>query len=383
MTFVREATWVAPPIGESYEKYSDEDIQRFKTDPEHHISLRRAIESRMNATFEIFHTGSELQKKTRAYMEYEMSRKLNNPELEKVLVPEWSVGCRRITPGTNYLESLNDPKVQTVFANIEKITETGVICDNGNEYPVDVLICATGFDTTFKPRFPLVGPTGEQLADVWKQEPKAYLGIAAPNYPNYMFTLGPNCPIGNGPVLPSIEAEVDYIVAMLTKFQKENIRSFDVRQDATETFNEWKDEFMSSTIWTEECRSWYKSGSAFGKVAALWPGSTLHYLEALKTPRYEDWQWTYQEGVNRWAFLGNGHSSAEKRAGGNLSYYIRNQDDSEIDPCLKGALETARPLLEAAATPETAAQSRFEPSTLDSNGTPADVQKGTKVVEAY
>ena len=35
------------------------------------------------------------------------------------------------------------------------------------------------------------------------------------------------------------------------------------------------------------------------------------------------------------AFLGNGFSSAEKRTG-DLSYYIRNGDDSAVDPCLKG-----------------------------------------------
>jgi cyclohexanone monooxygenase len=55
-------------------------------------------------------------------------------------------------------------------------------------------------------------------------EPKAYLGVAAHGYPNYFMTLGPNCPIGNGPVLSSIEAEVEYIIGFMTKFQKENIR---------------------------------------------------------------------------------------------------------------------------------------------------------------
>lgn len=81
-------------------------------------------------------------------------------------------------------------------------------------------------------------------------------------------------------------------------------------------------------------RSWYKAGSIDGKVAALWPGSTLHYLETLKEVRWEDWDIEYQAGENMWSFLGNGHSSAEMR-NGDLSYYIRNQDDSIIDPCLK------------------------------------------------
>ena len=170
--------------------------------------------------------------------------------------------------------------------------------------------------------------------DPGADEPKAYLGVAAPNYPNYFMTLGPNCPIGNGPVLIAIEAEVDYIVRMLSRFQKENFRSFDVKSGPVDALCAWKDDFMSRTIWTEECRSWYKAGSVHGKVAALWPGSTLHYLEALREIRWEDWTIEYQEDANPWSFLGNGHSTAEKRTG-DLSYYIRNHDDAPVDPCLK------------------------------------------------
>jgi cyclohexanone monooxygenase len=107
----------------------------------------------------------------------QMKEKLRNPQLENLLVPEWSVGCRRITPGTNYLESLSDSNVKVVYGEITQVTETGVICDNGaGEYPVDVLICATGFDTTFKPRFPLVNGSGEDLRDVWSSTLLALVG---------------------------------------------------------------------------------------------------------------------------------------------------------------------------------------------------------------
>jgi cation diffusion facilitator CzcD-associated flavoprotein CzcO len=69
---------------------------------------------------------------------------------------------------------------------------------------LDVLICATGFDTSYRPRFPLIGPKGQSLADVWENEPKSYLGMAAHDFPNYFMFLGPNSPVGNGPVLIAI-----------------------------------------------------------------------------------------------------------------------------------------------------------------------------------
>jgi cation diffusion facilitator CzcD-associated flavoprotein CzcO len=168
VTFIREATWVAPPIGAEYKAYSEEEKKKFAEDPAHHLEERHKIEQGMNGGFAIFHKDSEAQAHLRGYMQNEMETKLKDKALEKVLIPEWAVGCRRITPGTNYLESLHDPNVKVIFGEITHITETSVVCDNGSDNPVDVLICATGFDTTFKPRFPLVGSTGEQLSALWK-----------------------------------------------------------------------------------------------------------------------------------------------------------------------------------------------------------------------
>jgi cyclohexanone monooxygenase len=37
-------------------------------------------------------------------------------------------------------------------------------------------------------------------------------------------TLGPNCPVGNGLVLIAIEAQIDYIIQMLAKMRKENVK---------------------------------------------------------------------------------------------------------------------------------------------------------------
>jgi cyclohexanone monooxygenase len=169
INFIREPTWVAPPLGQGYTPYSEEERKRFANDPEHHLQTRKEIEQSMNKSFGMFHSGSMEQAQVRAYMESLMKEKIKNPKLEKLLIPEWSVGCRRITPGTNYLESLGDPNVEVVFGEITQITKTGVVCNDGSgEHPVEVLVCATGFDTTFKPRFPLIGWTGEDLADLWK-----------------------------------------------------------------------------------------------------------------------------------------------------------------------------------------------------------------------
>ena len=202
-TFIREPTWVSPIPGLEQHVFSDEEKEAFATRPGMLTEYRKDIERGMNSTFSVFLKNTQGQGDTREYMTKQMTDKLQGTNLEGVLVPEWSVGCRRITPGVGYLESLGNEKTHVVYGNIDQVTPRGCV-SGGVEYPVDVLICATGFDTTFRPRFPVIGPKRNNLQDDWKDEPKSYFGIAAPNIPNYMMFLGPNSPVGNGPVLSAV-----------------------------------------------------------------------------------------------------------------------------------------------------------------------------------
>ncbi|KAL3462618.1 hypothetical protein BJX64DRAFT_276962 [Aspergillus heterothallicus] len=325
-TFIREPTWVSPVKGLEQHIFTDEEKRTFATNSAHLTEYRRGIESGMNGQWAIFLRHTEGQRSTREYMTQQMKEKLRNPALEEVLIPEWSVGCRRITPGVGYLESLGHAKTQVVYGNIDAVSERGCICDDGKEYPVDVLICATGFDTSFRPRFPIIGPSGNNLQDDWQREPQSYLGIAAAGIPNYLTFLGPNSPVGNGPVLSAIEAQADYMMKLIDRYQTTNIKTFAPRADAVREFIEFKDQLMQRTVWADGCRSWYKA-DVDGPVTGLWPGSTLHYIEAMSEVRMDDWEVEYKG--NRFAWLGNGYSQTEIDETADWAYYIRDRDDGE------------------------------------------------------
>ncbi|RFU26005.1 hypothetical protein B7463_g10330, partial [Scytalidium lignicola] len=344
-TFIREPTWVSPIQGLEQHVYSKEELESFANEPGLLLEYRKANETSLDTITNIFLKGSSSQKETRELMTRQMKEKLQNDYLAAKLIPDWGVGCRRLTPGINYLETLGASNVSVVYGEINEITENGCICDDGKEYPVDVLICATGFDTTFKPRFPLIGLNGVDLRDQWATEPKGYIGLAAPNVPNYFQFLGPNCPIGNGPVISAIgelrdaissviynlltftmtEYQAEYMLKFCDRWQTENIHSFTPNQEAVDDFCEFTNEWMKKTVWDEECRSWYKGGSSTGRVTALWPGSTLHYIEFLSHVRADDWDIIY-EG-NRFASLGNGQSQTELDFSGDWAWYIREEDD--------------------------------------------------------
>jgi cyclohexanone monooxygenase len=68
--------------------------------------------------------------------------------------------------------SIHQPHVELVTDHIKKITKDGIVTVNDRLINVDRIISATGFDTTFKPKYPFQGRDGRDLGDVWAKRPK-------------------------------------------------------------------------------------------------------------------------------------------------------------------------------------------------------------------
>jgi cation diffusion facilitator CzcD-associated flavoprotein CzcO len=205
-----------PTQGFTQQNYTPSEVSKFRDSPDTHLEYRKGQEMRLNSLFSMFVAESPVQAMLREDLEKQMKEKLatlasndgseNGVEniWEERLVPKFGVGCRRITPGIGYLESLSKPNVSVIYGGISKITERGVVSEStGEEHELDVLICATGFDTGYKPRFKVYGEDGREMSEEWAKsgEIKAYFGMGVAGYPNYFVVIGPNSPIGNGPVL--------------------------------------------------------------------------------------------------------------------------------------------------------------------------------------
>lgn len=161
--------------------------------------------------------------------------------------------------GDPYLKAIQEPNVDVHFAKVNKITEDSVIDSNGNEKKVDTIVCATGFDVSYRPRFPVVGRDGVDLADKWKICPEAYLGITVPDMPNFITFIGPTWPVENGSVMGPLNSVGDYAIKFIKKMQGEAIRSIMPKQDITDAFNAHTQEFIKHTVWSSDCRAWYRS----------------------------------------------------------------------------------------------------------------------------
>ena len=244
-----------------------------------------------------------------------------NKELAAKLTPEWEVGCRRATPGPGYLEAFTQSNVSLVTIPISHIVSTGIVTKDGTHHEFDVIVCATGFDVSHRPPFPLIGLNNVKLVDYWKDEPFSYLSLAVPNFPNLFFFSGPNAPVGHGSLMAALSWSANYICQWLTKISTEDIKYIVPTAEAMEEFNTYGDEIMERLVWSGGCRSWYKNNRVDGRVTAIWQGSAIGYKEVISELRPEDFRIVWRSR-NRFRWMGNGRTRIEAVAGADLAFYL-------------------------------------------------------------
>ncbi|KAK5136660.1 hypothetical protein LTR08_002313 [Meristemomyces frigidus] len=326
--WIRSPIWITAGFAQTWAgkdgsnfAYTPEQLKYLEENPEKYLEYRKQIENELNQRFKFIIKGSAEAKEAREFSHKQMERHLqgNARLIDKVIPKTFNPGCRRPTPAPGYLDALVAPNA-TIFTDaIGRITPTGFTDHAGTEHEVDVIICATGFDTSWRPRFPLLNGSNVDLRDFWAEEVTSYLSIAIPTFPNHFTFCGPYGPLGHGSFMPLIEQWTRYMFAVITKAQEENIKSFTPRLDLSKQFRQHSDLFLQRTAWTSPCRSWFKQGKRDGQ-AAIYPGSRLHFLHLLERPRFEDFEIGYWD-ENRFAFLGNGFDTREGD-GRDVTHYL-------------------------------------------------------------
>ena len=200
---------------------------------------------------------------------------VDDPKTAEALKPYYPYGCKRPTFHDEYLPTFNRPHVtlvDTAPRGVSRINERGVVHD-GVEYPLDVLIYATGFQWMATSTFNMItGRNGETLQHKWQTEgTRTFLGLHSNGFPNLFIVSGPQGGGGSFNFTNAIEEHGDYIVWMLTTMRDGGHRVVDVKK-APE--NEYAEHCRQADVVSRPLRDCISYYNGHGDAE---PGSLAYY----------------------------------------------------------------------------------------------------------
>ena len=200
---------------------------------------------------------------------------VKDPKTAAALKPYYPYGCKRPTFHDEFLPSFNLPHVQLVDTaplGVSRINANGVVHD-GVEYPLDVLIYATGFQWMATSTFNMItGRGGQTLREKWQSEGvKTFLGLHSNGFPNLFILSGPQGGGGQFNFTRGIEGHTDYVIWMLTTLREQGANIVDIRKEPENAYAEHCREADLSTRPLRDCLSYYNGDGAAE------PGSLAYY----------------------------------------------------------------------------------------------------------
>ena len=202
---------------------------------------------------------------------------------EKLSNIDHPYAAKRPPIDTDYFEAFNRDNVALVDVRAEPIaaiTPAG-IRTRAHEYPLDIIVFATGFDAMTGPllRLNIRGREGRSLAEAWRAGPRNYLGLQVAGFPNLFTVTGPGSPsvLCNMPV--AIEQHVDWITACIEHMRNDGVERIEPLPDAMDRWVEEVNAAANATLLPQAHHSWYLGANVPGKPRVFMPyaGGMAHY----------------------------------------------------------------------------------------------------------
>jgi 4-hydroxyacetophenone monooxygenase len=233
----------------------------------------------------------ETRKALTAY--YEMQLEGRPDLLAKVLPTYPPFGKRILQDNGTWLTALRRENVEVVTAGIKEITEEAVVDEGGVEHPVDVIVFATGFHANrFLWPMEIRGRDGLSLREHWGEEPRAYLGITVPHFPNLFCLYGPSTNLAHaGSIIFHSECQVRYAMGCVKALIEMGKRALECRQEVHDAFNQRLDARLAQMVWSHPgMSSWYKNSQ--GHVTTTSPWRLVDYWGWTREPDLVDYHLT-------------------------------------------------------------------------------------------
>ena len=221
---------------------------------------------------------------------------VKDPKVAEKLKAYYNQFCKRPTFNDHYLGTFNRENVELVDVSstrgVEEITERGIVA-NGQEYEVDCIIYASGFEITssYERRLgiPIFGVGGQSIFEHWQNGMRSMHGLMVSGFPNlfmcgggFVFQLGANYAHG-------IDVQARHVAYIISELASRGVQSANVSNMAEE---QWIADQLDTKI----------SGFVLGgSPDTCTPG---YYNQEGTTQRYRDVRReTYSKGVGAYIKL--------------------------------------------------------------------------------
>jgi len=226
-----------------------------------------------NETFNDLASNHEASELASQFIRDKIHEIVEDQHVADLLSPkDYSFNGKRVPTGHNYYATFNRPNVHlvdTASTPITRITENGVVVGD-TEYPLDILILATGFDamTGTLTHIDIVGRGGVTLREKWQREGlKSNLGISVNGFPNFFMSLGPQTPYSNLPV--PIQLGAQWLQRAIAWARANGVPFLEATPESEEAWREETERAGRATVMYSEgkkAKAWFLGENIPGKA---------------------------------------------------------------------------------------------------------------------
>jgi cation diffusion facilitator CzcD-associated flavoprotein CzcO len=267
-----------------------EDRKAVETLPEERETLYEAAWERgglqFRATFQDMLVSKEANDTAADFIRRKIRSIVKDPRTAAILSDiDHPYAAKRPPIDTDYFETYNRPNVSLVDVKatpIQRISDAG-ICTTEGEYPVDIIVFATGFDAMTGPllRMGIRGRNDVALKDAWEAGPHTYLGLQVAGFPNLFTITGPGSPsvLCNMPV--AIEHHADWITDCIAHMRAKGLERIEPQPEAVDQWVSEVNAVAHRTLLPLAKHSWYLGANIPGKPRVFMPyaGGMVRYRE--------------------------------------------------------------------------------------------------------
>lgn len=202
----------------------------------------------------------------------------DRPDLRDAVTPTYPFPGKRPVLASTFYPALKKPNVELVPRAVASVTRSGIVDAEGVERAVDVIVMATGFKPAdYLARLRVVGRGGRSLQEHWAGEPRAYLGITVPGFPNFYMLYGPGT--NGGEIVIMLESQAEYAVRAIRRMVRERVSAIEVKPSFEVRWYRWLQSRMEGTSWAMS-NNYFRSRT--GKIVTQWPYGNLQYRALTK-----------------------------------------------------------------------------------------------------